>query len=145
MSGRRIASLMIVLGLTMYGATWTCGALLSQAARRANAALIEAVLRDDVKAVGAALRMGADPDARDREADRPALQWAILCRRTRTESSSCSTSRVPAGPPNVVRLLLARGANPQATDRFGGSALEQARVRDFTDVVALLKQAGAQE
>ncbi len=43
----------------------------------------------------------------------------------------------------IVRLLLAGGANPNIADRQGATALEHARSRGFAEISALLVAAGA--
>ena len=44
---------------------------------------------------------------------------------------------------DVVRLLLARGADPNAADNAGLTPLQQAKNKDLRDVAALLQRAGA--
>jgi hypothetical protein len=48
-----------------------------------------------------------------------------------------------AGRAENVKLLLARGAEPNVTDNKGETPLRQAELQGFTEVVAVLKAAGA--
>ena len=50
---------------------------------------------------------------------------------------------VTEGKLEIVRLLLARGADPNAADGAGHTPLQQATKRNLPDVAALLEQAGA--
>ncbi len=49
------------------------------------------------------------------------------------------------GDSHIVRMLLVAGANVNAKDRNGSGALAVARDRGQTEVVELLKNAGARE
>jgi ankyrin repeat protein len=50
---------------------------------------------------------------------------------------------VTQGKLEIVRLLLARGADPNVADNAGHTALQQATKRNLQDIAALLEQAGA--
>jgi ankyrin repeat protein len=71
------------------------------------------------------LDQGAVIDARD-EAGRTALMLAV------TEDKL-----------EMVRVLLARGADPNAADNTGHTPLQQANKRNLREIAALLEQAGA--
>ncbi|WP_433533989.1 ankyrin repeat domain-containing protein [Micromonospora sp. CA-249363] len=89
--------------------------------------LTEAVLREDARAAGALLRVGADPDAADREGTTPLYQASVH------------------GAVDLVRLLLAAGATPDTESGHGeeGTPLCAAAAWGHTDVVQELLAHGA--
>jgi hypothetical protein len=88
-------------------------------------ALRHAAQRGDLAQIEALLQQGAPLEAND-EAGRNALLLAVL-----------------AGQQAALARLLAAGANPQATDRDGVSALSHAQSRSMAQIEALLRQYGA--
>jgi ankyrin repeat protein len=54
-------------------------------------------------------------------------------------------SAIQAGDVDMVKLLLARKANPNAKTKAGETLLQEARKGDQDDIVALLKAAGAKK
>jgi hypothetical protein len=94
------------------------------AAATANSALFNAIRSKNRSALQTALASGADKNAKDNGT--PAI---TLC--------------VQAGQTELVRLLAAAGADVNALDAQGISALDHARGRDLQDIVALLVQYGA--
>ncbi|MGC4770462.1 ankyrin repeat domain-containing protein [Micromonospora sp. DT44] len=81
--------------------------------------LMEAVLREDPAAASALLRVGADPNAADREGTTPLYQASVH------------------GAVDLVRLLLAAGATPDTESGHGqeGTPLCAAAAWGYTDVV----------
>ncbi|MCG5452946.1 MULTISPECIES: ankyrin repeat domain-containing protein [Micromonospora] len=81
--------------------------------------LMEAVLREDAAIANAALRVGADPNAADREGTTPLYQASVH------------------GAVDLVRLLLAAGAAPDTESGHGreGTPLCAAAAWGHTDVV----------
>ncbi|MEH0931370.1 ankyrin repeat domain-containing protein [Micromonospora sp. CPCC 205558] len=81
--------------------------------------LVEAVLRGDAAVVSALLRVGADPNAADREGSTPLYQASV------------------DGVVDLVRLLLAAGAAPDTESGHGqeGTPLCAAAAWGYTDVV----------
>ena len=94
------------------------------AAATANTALFNAIRSKNRSALQTALGNGADKNAQDNGT--PAV---TLC--------------VQAGQTELVRVLLAAGADVNALDAQGISALDHARGRDLQDIMALLVQYGA--
>lgn len=94
------------------------------AAATANSALFSAIRSKNRSALQAALGNGADKNAKDNGT--PAV---TLC--------------VQAGQTELVRVLLAAGADVNVLDAQGISALDHARGRDLQDIMALLVQYGA--
>jgi hypothetical protein len=107
------------------------GALVILAAASVGAAddaaqrLLAAAARGDAAHVGALLREGADPGARD-ASFRPALLLAAA-----------------AGRPEAVRALLRAGASADAGDRSGWTALHQAAENGDLATARMLLDAGA--
>ncbi|MFC0503559.1 ankyrin repeat domain-containing protein [Micromonospora costi] len=89
--------------------------------------LMDAVLRGDAAAAGALLRLGADPDAADRDGTTPLYRASVH------------------GAVDLVRLLLAAGAAPDTESGHGqeGTPLCAAAAWGHTDVVHVLLAHGA--
>ncbi|MEV4656664.1 ankyrin repeat domain-containing protein [Micromonospora sp. NPDC049301] len=89
--------------------------------------LVEAVLREDAAVASALLRVGADPDAADREGTTPLYQASVH------------------GAVDLVRLLLAAGAAPDTESGHGqqGTPLCAAAAWGYADVVQELLAHGA--
>lgn len=49
------------------------------------------------------------------------------------------------GHTEIVVILLAKGADVNAKDKYGGTALMVAAAEGYTEIIRLLKQAGAKE
>lgn len=81
--------------------------------------LMEAVLREDAVAASALMRVGADPNAANREGTTPLYQASVH------------------GAVDLVRLLLAAGAVPDTESGHGqeGTPLCAAAAWGYTDVV----------
>ena len=97
--------------------------------RRQDELLFNASNRGDLAGVEAALRNGANVDARSRE-------W-VLCHET------CLHAASQAGHLAIVRVLLDAGADIQARDSLGGTALHDACDNGRLDVVRELVRRGA--
>jgi Ankyrin repeats (3 copies) len=89
-----------------------------------NSALFNAIRNKNRNALQAALDNGADKNAKD-------------------NGTSAITLCVQAGQTELVRLLAAAGADVNALDAQGISALEHARGRGLQDIIAVLMQYGA--
>ncbi|WP_433124822.1 ankyrin repeat domain-containing protein [Micromonospora sp. CA-240977] len=89
--------------------------------------LMEAVLREDARVASALLRLGADPNAADREGTTPLYQASVH------------------GAVDLVRPLLAAGAAPDIESGHGqeGTPLCAAAAWGHTDVVQELLAHGA--
>jgi hypothetical protein len=92
----------------------------------ASRALVKAAASGEVAGVSAALRSGANPNARD-ASGRPALVLAVA-----------------SGRPETVRALLHGGADPNQTDRSGWSGLHQAAESGGLEAARALLDAGAE-
>ncbi|HSZ07493.1 MAG TPA: ankyrin repeat domain-containing protein [Steroidobacteraceae bacterium] len=91
----------------------------------APAALLSAAASGDVVQAGAVLDQGGAVDARD-ELGRTPLMLAVIQNR-----------------PEVVRLLLNRGADPNRADSSGRTPLQQAKLQNLRGIAAQLERAGA--
>ncbi|MEU6035410.1 ankyrin repeat domain-containing protein [Actinomadura sp. NPDC047616] len=100
------------------------------ASEAVDTALFEAIGRDDVAAVEHALACGADPNAVDPRWPAPFLFRAL----------STAAAR---GNPEIVRSLLAHGADVDGRDAGGGTALIWACNGGFVECARLLLEAGA--
>lgn len=89
-------------------------------------ALIEACLNGDPRGIEAALSQGAQLEARHTDRDLTPLMLAIY-----------------RDHPALVRLLLARGANPNARNHLGFTPLMMAAAGGQSDIVTLLLDQGA--
>lgn len=97
-------------------------------AKKTGAALIDAVNRGDAETLEKLLAKGVPADATNDLMGRTPLIVAAM------------SGHVP-----LVRILLARGANVNATDMEGWTALRYARGFGYTDIAELLAEAGARE
>ncbi|MFI6824546.1 ankyrin repeat domain-containing protein [Micromonospora sp. NPDC050187] len=124
--------------------------------------LMEAVLREDAAMTGALLRLGADPDAADREGTTPLYQASVhgavhLVRLLLEAGAAPDTesghgregtplcAAAAWGHTDVVRELLAHDADPNLREDGGSgySPLDWARRGDHSPTVDLLLAAGA--
>ena len=122
-----------------------------------QAAVIRSAVQDgDVAALERAVRQGANPNARDSFGDpvlldvRDEAMASALIRlgadvnvrhRGDEDTPLIRASRMGLTP--LVQVLLAAGANVHATMADGATALSEAERGEHTDVVALLRAAGA--
>lgn len=104
------------------------GADLGSTDRAGNTALILAVQNGHVEAVGELLRTRVDPHHVN-QAGRSALIEAVV-------GSYSGTAQL-----DIVRLLLARGTNPEQTDASGATPLAHAERRGLAAVAQLLRAA----
>ena len=169
--GRR--SLMAVGALAIFvaglSAAWWFSA--GQQQRRRNAALVEAVRAGDVKAADAALKAGADVNARDASGLTPLMHAArgdrpeitnpaptdhpeiveLLLERGAEVGAQTNTGFVALfwaaryGHAAVTKVLIGHGADVNAKDRDGMTALRWAATNQQTKVVELLKEARAKD
>jgi len=92
-----------------------------------NSELISAIYKNDFALVKSLVDKGADVNAKDKEG-RTMLMYAVWKGNGQTD---------------IVKLLIERGADVNAKDIYGSTALLWAETYDFTEVVDILKQAGA--
>ena len=97
-------------------------------AKKTGTALIDAVNRGDAETLEKLLARGMSADATNDLMGRTPLIVATM------------NGQVP-----FVRILLARGANVNATDMEGWTALRYARGFGYADIAELLAGAGARE
>jgi ankyrin repeat protein len=90
--------------------------------------LVDAINRGDTDAVKSLLARGAPVDGKDEYWQRTPLIIASM-----------------NGYAEIVRLLLKRGADPNAVDMEGWTALQYARSYKYDEIIAMLKEAGAQK
>jgi ankyrin repeat protein len=113
--------------------------VLMTAAKAGNPAIVEALLGGSTEGAATVATSGysggnavlapvnrADPNARENWHAQTALMWAAS-----------------EGHADVVRVLLDRGADPNATSRSGNTALHIATMRGWTQVIELLAEHGA--
>jgi ankyrin repeat protein len=138
---------------------WAVSILVISFLGTANAAspLFEAIRKDDVAAVEAMLKAGADPNSRD-DQDATALMHATLyaserCMKALADQGADvnaaakggSTALMWAtGEPIKVRFLLARGADRNAKNKMGMTALDLALIREEGEAAAKLLAAPGQ-
>jgi ankyrin repeat protein len=91
-----------------------------------NEKLIEAAIKNDLKAIEEALVAGADPNATDDE--QSALYWAVYNNQL-----------------EVVKLLINAGASVNAKELDGFTSLHQASIIGRRDFIELLLQAGGRK
>jgi uncharacterized protein len=84
-----------------------------------NAGLFDAIRRADIREVKRSLKRGADVNDRNEQWDTPLMLAAVYA------------------PADVMKVLLDRGADPEAKDKLGGTALMRA-VGDINKVKLLL-------
>jgi ankyrin repeat protein len=142
-----------------------------QQQKRRNAALVQTVRAGDVKAAAAALDAGADINARDADGitplmhavhgdrpeianpaatDHPEIVELLLSRgadvNARTDTGFVAlfwTARY--GHAGGAKLLIDHGADVNAKDKDGMTALRWATANKQSQVIELLKEAGAKE
>jgi ankyrin repeat protein len=109
---------------------------------RLNQSLIHAVHYEDTQAVVSLLRQGADPNTRD-IGRQPGSIWTFLREtwmqpgRSRSSPSTANQSTVlmtaaDLADAEIVKALLASGADPNRKDQYGGSAAMWAGGRELT-------------
>jgi uncharacterized protein len=123
----------------------------------ANARLLAAARAGDQAGVARALSDGASVNARNRigetvliialKNDRPALAMDMLNAGTDVNLAAVNgvtplMTAAHAGQTDIVRLLLAKGANVTAVDRLQKNAMTYAAGQGRTDIVVLLLRAG---
>lgn len=81
------------------------------------------------------------------ELDRPDVVRALLARGAKDKATGYLSTAlmwaVEGGHADIVRSLLANGSDVNATDDFGGTALDEAAVRGDVEIARLLLQNGA--
>jgi ankyrin repeat protein len=122
-----------------------------------NARMLAAARAGDQAAVAQALSGGASANARNRigetalvialKSDRPALAMDMVNAGTDVNLAAVNgvtplMAAAHAGQTDIVRLLLAKGANVAAVDRLQKSAMIYAAGQGRTDIVVLLLRAG---
>jgi uncharacterized protein len=125
-----------------------------------STALIGAVYWGDPKTVGLLLRKGADLNAKVPDGRTALMEVAARDHQIRKswwyEFRHAVETRLryggwgpshPDGPfdAEIAKLLLKNGADVNATDKTGWTALKRAQNRGHTEIVALLKAHGAKE
>ncbi len=88
--------------------------------------LLEAIRKDDNEGIGRLLGAGANPNESDPEFGAPVLTWAARY-----------------GDPKIIKQLLDKGADVNARDRDGYTALHSAAFLGHYRAVELLVQSGA--
>jgi ankyrin repeat protein len=102
--------------------------------------LIKAAQTDDEDSVKDLIKLGATVDARDKRS-RTALMYACFGFAKKGKRGSYRVAN-----DNIVEELLENGANPDATNDEGETAVEYAmELKDPSDVLDLLQDAGADE
>jgi uncharacterized protein len=135
---------------------------------RRNAALMDAARSGDIKAVGAALGVGADVNARDADGITPLMHAArgdrpeiatpgptdhpevveLLIERGADVNAKTDSGFVALfwaaryGHAGVAKVLIAHGADVNAKDKDGMTALKWATTNQQAKVIELLKEAG---
>ncbi len=102
--------------------------------------LMEAARSGEVEIITTLIDAGADVNAKTEKDGFTALMIAIACHVPNLPSFGFPTK---AQPLPTVQLLIERGADLEAQDKFGNTALAIATVRDTTDIVEILTKAGA--
>jgi ankyrin repeat protein len=113
------------------------GAAVNFADDRGDTALLVASLSGDLKSVELLLAKGGDVRARNNEG-RTALMKAVEHRREGIEAIE-----QPNQYYDIVKLLIAKGADFNALDKTGITALKLAQLNSSSDLVKLLREAGA--
>jgi ankyrin repeat protein len=134
------------------------GGQVNTADEAGETALMHAVDRDEVEVVDALLQAGADPIVRDRKGEtalmhalaKPAIGAARLLVRAKLGDVNAQNNNgetllmrvVKVGDPELVRVLLDRGADVDRRDVLGNTAAVIAYEKDLKEIQAMLPRAG---
>jgi hypothetical protein len=113
-----------------------------------NQALADAVVHDDVKGAYRLLDKGADPNTHLVYENRPrtpaqVIKWLVRSREIFWHNEPVLVVATENGDVQLVETLLDRGADINATDQNGWTALMNAASAGRTDVVPILLNRGA--
>jgi uncharacterized protein len=122
-----------------------------------NARLLVSARNNDQAGIDRALAEGAAPNARNRlgetvllialKTDRPALARQMIDAGTNVNQAAVNgvtplMAAAHAGQTEIVKILLAKGADVKAVDRLEKNAMTYAAGQGQTDIVVLLLKAG---
>jgi len=123
--------------------------------------IAEAALANDLTILKALLEVGADPNFKQEEVNQSPLTFAVEEENLEAakllvqygadvnpKTSLCFTpfyEAICSSSPEMARFLLESGVDPNTTDEDGYTLLEAAKDFDETEIIRLLKEAGAKD